>query len=32
MVGGCIESSEFEELAEIYDMIREWNTTLGFIP
>eukprot|EP00356_Strombidium_inclinatum_P001824 CAMPEP_0170512856 /NCGR_PEP_ID=MMETSP0208-20121228/67079_1 /TAXON_ID=197538 /ORGANISM="Strombidium inclinatum, Strain S3" /LENGTH=57 /DNA_ID=CAMNT_0010796527 /DNA_START=671 /DNA_END=844 /DNA_ORIENTATION=- len=31
MVGGCIESSEFEDLAEIYDQIREWNTTLGLL-
>ena len=25
MVGGYISSKEFEEIAEIYDQIRQWN-------
>ena len=25
MVGGYISSKEFEEIAEIYDQLRQWN-------
>ena len=33
MLGGCINSKEFENIAEIYDTIRTWNTmSQGNIP
>ena len=33
MLGGCINSKEFENIAEIYDMIRTWNTmSQGNVP
>ena len=28
LVGGCIKAKEFEEIAEVYDQIRQWNEDL----
>ena len=28
LVGGCIKAKEFEEIAEVYDQIRQWNDDL----
>jgi len=28
IIGGCIQSSQFEEIADIYDQIRSWNISL----
>ena len=27
-MGGCIKAKEFEEIAEVYDQIRQWNEDL----